>query len=102
MSDLLEQKDPSDVKDYSIEWAPVLTAESETAIATSTWAVLPTGLTIATGPTPPASSIAGTKTIVWVSGGTANTNYELTNTIVTSGATPRTHQRTVIIPCRER
>lgn len=44
---ILEPKDPSDVKDYGIEWAAVLTAESETAVATSTWSVSdPTGLTV--------------------------------------------------------
>jgi hypothetical protein len=97
---ILESKDPSDVKDYSIEWGTLLAEESETAIATSTWSTSdPTGLTVAALPAP---SISGTKTIVWVSAGTAGTTYALTNTIVTSGATPRTHQRTITIPCVQR
>ena len=100
MSEILETKDPSDSKDYAIEWASLLTAETETAIATSTWSVsTPTGLTIATTPPP---SIVGTKTIVWVSGGSAGTMYALANTIVTTGVPPRTHQRSIIIPCADR
>lgn len=97
---ILEAKDPSDVKDYAIELGTLLTAESETTIASSTWSVSdPAGLTVATSPAP---SIVGTKTLVWVSGGTAGVRYSLTNTIITGGAEPRTHQRTIVIPCVQR
>lgn len=101
---ILEAKDPSDLKDYGIEWAAVLTGESETAIATSTWSVSdPVGLTVlAAAPHAPYISSSGTLAVVWVSGGTAGTKYTMTNTIVTSGATPRTHQHSIIIPCVER
>ena len=100
----LESKDPSDSKDYAIEWADVLVGESETAIATSTWSVSdPTGLTVlSASPHAPYIAASGTKAVVWVSGGTAGTRYSLTNTIVTSGATPRTHQRSITIPCQQR
>jgi hypothetical protein len=103
MTTILEAKDPSDLKDYAIEWSAVLTGESETAITTSTWSVSdPTGLTVLSA-SPHAPYIASnTKAVVWVSGGVAGTRYSLTNTIVTSGATPRTHQRTIIIPCQDR
>ena len=97
-----EAKDPSDLKDYDIDWTDVLTAESETAITSSTWSASdPVGLTIQAVP-PYVPSVVGKKCIVWVSGGTAGTKYSLTNTIVTAGATPRTHQRTIVIPCVER
>lgn len=97
---ILEAKDPSDVKDYAIEWEELLTAESETTIASSTWSASdPAGLTVVAAPAP---SIVGTQTIVWVSGGTAGVRYALTNTIVTGGAEPRTHQRTISIPCVQR
>jgi len=100
-SAILASKDPSDVKDYAIEWADLLAAESETAITTSTWSVSdPTGLTVLAAP-PYLPQLVGTRTIVWVSGGTAGTTYALTNTIVTAGVTPRTHQRTIIIPCAQ-
>jgi hypothetical protein len=105
-SNILEPKDPSDVKDYRIDWALLLAAEGETGIASSTWASSePDGLDFADGspPTgsPPTGYIDGMKTVVWVTGGTAGVNYELTNTIVTASAL-RTHQRTIVVPCCQR
>jgi len=97
MSDnpVLASKDPSDVKDYAIDWSVLLTAEGETTINTSTWAVsVPTGLTINS------STTGTTTTIVWVSAGTSGVTYGLTNTIVTAGG--RTHERTIFIPCLNR
>lgn len=103
---ILEDKDPSDVKDYAIDWADVLAAEDETGIASSVWssstpAGLLTGDGSPSGGAPP-SSVNGTFAIVWVAGGTAGTVYELTNTIITSGPTPRTHERSIVIPCKQR
>lgn len=98
MSTHLELKDPADVKDYAIEWAQVLAADHEVAISTSTWAAAsPVGLTILSAPAP---AIIGTRAVLWVSGGAAETNYTLTNTITTPGG--RTHQRSIVILCRER
>lgn len=95
---LLETKDPSDAKDYGIEWASVLAAEHETGIATSTWGASdPAGLDIDDD-----EIVGNTKAVVWVSGGVAGTTYALTNTIVTSSGTPRTHERTIHIPCKDR
>ena len=97
MSAILEIKDPADVKDYAIEWGDVLAAETDT-LSTSAWSISdPPGLTVATVPAP---SISGTKTILWVSGGVANTQYALTNTVTTTGG--RTHERSITIPCRQR
>ena len=100
----LEPKDPTDIKDYAIEWVDTLGGESETAISTSTWSASdPAGLTVLSlAPYAPYISADGTMTVVWVSGGTAGERYTLTNTIVTAGATPRTHQRSIIIPCADR
>lgn len=101
-SAILESKDPSDKKDYAIDWATLLAGEGETSLTTSTWSVSdPSGLTVE-ALAPYAPYISGTRTIVWVSGGTAGTVYALTNTVVTAGAIPRTHQRTIIIPCVQR
>jgi hypothetical protein len=97
MSTRLEPKDPSDVKDYAIEWGTLLTAETETTISTSAWTVSDATLTIQSSPAP---SIVGTKTIVWVSAGTAGITYELTNKIVTSGG--RTHERSISLACLQR
>jgi hypothetical protein len=97
MSPVLETKDPTDVKDYAIDWADVLSGESDT-ISTSSWGASdPLGLTIAAVPPP---SISGTKAIVWVSGGVTGAKHVLANTITTAGG--RTHQRSITIPCFER
>jgi hypothetical protein len=105
-SHILEPKDPTDVKDYAIDWTNVLTAEGETTIASSVWSPsVPSGLYPADGSpqgSPPSGYVDGKKTIIWVAGGQSGTNYELTNTIVTGGTTPRTHQRTIVIPCQNR
>lgn len=101
-SSILPGKDPSDIKDYGINWVDVLAAEGETDIATSTWSESdPVGLTVQAA-APYLPSVDGTTCIVWVSGGTAGTTYSLINTIITAGLTPRTHQRTIIIPCVQR
>ena len=95
---ILTPKDPSVIKDYAIDWANVLTSESETTINTSTWSTSsPPGLTVAGVPAP---SISGSKTICWVTGGSAGEQYTLTNTIVTAGG--RTHQLSIVIPCQDR
>lgn len=100
-SPILASKDPSDIVDYAIEWGTLLAAEGEDGIATSTWsASSPTGLTV--GEVVASSIDDDTKTIVWVSGGTAGVVYTVTNTIVTDGPTPRTHQRSIRIPCVQR
>lgn len=99
-SPILASKDPSDIVDYAIDWGTLLAAEGEDGIATSTWsASSPTGLTVGEVVAP---SIDGMKTIVWVSGGTAGVTYTVTNTIVTDGTTPRTHERSIHIPCVQR
>lgn len=97
VSATLDPHDPSDVTDYGIDWTDKLGDDSDT-ISTSSWGTSsPTGLTVASSPAP---SISGLLTIVWVSGGTAGTNYQLTNTITTAAG--RTWQRTITIPCRNR
>ena len=107
ITNILEPKDPSDVKDYRIDWGLVLTAEGETTIEASTWSTSnPDGLDLVDGSppmgSPPEGYLDGMTTIIWVGGGTAGVTYELTNTIVTHGTPPRTHQRTIVIPCVQR
>jgi hypothetical protein len=72
-------KDPDDVLDYDINWAPRL-ASGET-IATSDWDVVEGDVAIEVSPAP---SIVGAKTYVWLSGGTLGTACLITNHIVTS------------------
>ncbi len=87
-------KDPSAVLDYGIDWSDWL--ESGESIATSTWTVTPSGLTV-DSETEDADS-----TLIWLSGGTAGVSYDVTNKIVTDNATPRTDERTIRIHVKER
>lgn len=80
-------KDPSEVKDYTIDWSDDL--DTGEIIDTSTF-------TVSSGLTKDSSSKTDTTTTVWVSGGTAGVEYLAVNTIVTSSA--RTYERTIIIP----
>lgn len=82
-------KDPNSVLDYQINWATWLGVDT---IASSTWTV-PTGLTTVT------SSNSTTVAIIWLSGGTAGTDYDLLNRIVTAGG--RTEDRTITIRVEE-
>lgn len=84
-------RDPDSVLDYGFDWSDWL-AEGET-ISESTW-IVPTGLS------EESSSNTDTATTIWLSGGTANQTYQLTNRIETSGT--RKDDRTMIIRVRER
>lgn len=66
----------SEVADYQVDWAELIGSDT---ISGSTWAV-------DTGITKDSDSHDASTTTIWVSGGSVNTNYKLTNTIVTAGA----------------
>lgn len=85
-------KDPDATLDYGFDWTAWLGSDT---ISTSTW-------TASAGITPAYPEIlAGSKiTRVWVSGGTAGTDYTLTNRIVTAGG--RTEERTMTLRCEQR
>ena len=85
-------KDPSAILDYSIDWNDWL-SEVGDSIASSTWSV-PAGLTA--GATTHADGI----TTVWLSGGTAGSDYAVTNRIITSGG--RQDERSFIVRAVER
>lgn len=78
-------KDPSAVLDYTIDWSDWLDTDT---ISTSSWTV-PSGITQS------AETETTTTATVWLSGGTADNVYEVTNTITTAAG--RTDQRTLII-----
>lgn len=86
-------KDPQAVLDYKIDWSAWL-ASGET-ISTSTW-------TVPSGITDDSDSItdSNTSTTIWLSGGTADTDYDLINHIVTSEG--REEDRTITIGVRQR
>jgi predicted alpha/beta-hydrolase family hydrolase len=80
-------KDPDEVKDYSIDWSAMLSADSDT-IETSSWVVASgAGLSI------DSSSNTDTAATVWLSGGTAAVTYELRNRVITTGG--RTYDQTI-------
>ena len=84
-------KDPDAVLDYSVDWSSWLTG-SET-ITASSW-------TVPDGITKDSDSHSDDATVIWVSGGTAGTQYSLTNHITTSGG--REDDRTITIKVAER
>lgn len=71
-------KDPAELKDYGFDWSEHLDAGD--TVASSTWTV-PTGLV---EPAEPATAPTTTITTVWLSGGTAGTEYRVTNHVVTA------------------
>ncbi len=93
------EKDPEAELDFGIDWSSWL-ATSET-ISTSTWTV-PTGIIVSTDSdhTGDPNIPGGTDTKVWLTGGTAGTDYLVVNTIVTNQY--RTDQRTICVKVRDR
>ena len=83
-------KDPNAVLDYTIDWSTWL---DDDTISTSAW-------TVASGLTKDSDSNTTTATTVWLSGGTAGTQYTAVNRIVTVGG--RTEDRTLTIVVQER
>lgn len=83
-------KDPNAVLDYSVDWTKWLDGDT---IATSAWTV-PAGLTKVS------DANTTTKTTAWLSGGTADQSYTVTNRITTSGG--RTEDRSFIVKVEER
>jgi TRAP-type uncharacterized transport system substrate-binding protein len=86
--DVIIPEDPTAVLDYTVDWTSWLAA-GET-ISASTW-VVATGMTQTT----PSASIAGGKTTVWLTGGTAGQSYVVANHITTSQG--RQDQRTFTV-----
>jgi len=84
------EKDPQAVLDYSIDWTDWLVSDT---ISTSTWTV-PSGITKVS------DSKTTVKTTIWLSGGTADTDYELINHIVTANS--REDDRTITIRVRQK
>jgi hypothetical protein len=83
-------KDPNAVLDYQVDWATWLSTDT---IVTSTWTV-PTGITKAS------DTNTTTTTTIWLSGGTANTDYTLVNRITTAAG--RTQDQSILITVRDR
>lgn len=82
-------KDPSEVKEYTLDWSQALNAGE--SISTSVWSVQ-------TGLTQSSESETSTTTTIVVSGGTAGNEYTAENTITTNSSPARTLVETLFIP----
>jgi hypothetical protein len=85
------EKDPNEVKDWTLDWGAKRLADAET-ISTSSW-------TIPTGITKDSDTDADTTTTVWLSGGTAGVHYTLTNRVTTSQG--RTFDWSIVVQVRD-
>jgi hypothetical protein len=85
-------KDPDEVKDYQINWRPLL--KSDDTISSSTW-VIEDDDTLAVD----SDSHTGTTTTIWLSGGTLGT-CQIRNTIITEGG--RTYEQTAKLRIKEK
>lgn len=75
-------KDPDAVLDYVMDWTNWLNGD---IIISSSW-------TLDAGITQAGTGMSGTQTVVWLSGGTVGTSYQITNRITTQAG--RTEDRT--------
>jgi hypothetical protein len=95
-------KDPDAVLDFRWDWAPLTNergrsdwlASGETITAREI--VAETGITVDTS----SNTDTGTSVTVWLSGGTAGNDYDVTCRVTTSAG--RVDDRTLVILCRER
>lgn len=85
MSSYVFYKDPGELLDYVNDWEDWLGTDT---ILTSTWDI-PTGVTYST------DTFTTTTATIWVSGGSSDTVYTLTNTITTVGG--RTAVRYIVL-----
>jgi hypothetical protein len=85
-------KDPQATLDYSFDWGPWLVSD---IIETSTW-IAESGISIVNG----SESFTDTITTLYLTGGSNNQKYEVTNRITTEGS--RTDERTMLIRVRNK
>lgn len=86
-------KDPADVLDYGLDWSDQLALVTPAdTISSATWTV-PAGLTSG------AQFLVGGVATIFLSGGTAGTDYTITCRIVTTGG--RTLERSVNLHVKE-
>lgn len=86
-------KDPDATLDYTVDWDGDDWLGSDTITGTPTW-TLPSGVTLAS------QSNTTTTATAFISGGTANVDYDVACKIVTAGG--RTDERTIRLQVRHR
>lgn len=87
-------KDPAAVLDYTVDWADWLAVVGDT-IASAT--ALGDGVTVNSS-----AVVAGTKVVVWVSGGAALTTASVTIKITTASTPARIDERTIWFKVKNR
>jgi hypothetical protein len=94
-------KDPSAVLDYRFDWKAQTNGSGQRDWLAAAETISTKTITPSTGITVDSSSLTDTNTsvTVWLSGGSAGTDYTVACKIVTSAA--RTDQRTITIRCRD-
>lgn len=95
-------KDPSAVLDYKFDWKALTNGSGTSDWLASSETISTKTITASTGITVDSSSLTDTNTsvTVWLSGGTAGSDYTVACKIVTSAG--RTDERTITIQCRDR
>ena len=102
MSELIlrfDAKDPVDVAPYTLDWAAWLTARGGDTLSTAVLSGIsgPDDLLVQADGHPTVTTTATTAT-VWLSGGTARSDYRVGITITTAGG--RTARQTFVVPVR--
>lgn len=87
----LDPKDPNDILDYRVNWSKWLSPTDDTLLL-SDW-IVPEGIEM------DSESSDTTTATIWLSGGTAGEDYQLTNRITT--AQGRQRDRTITIRVRD-
>lgn len=87
------EKDPAEKKDYTVDWTRHL-GDTDT-ITASTWTVQ-AGLTQSAAPAPSFTAFEAT---IWLEGGTAGTEYRVTNRVTTTQG--RIFERSIFISVAE-
>lgn len=95
-------KDPNAVLDYKFDWKALANGSGESNWLADGETISTKTVTVATGLTKDSDTLTDTNTsvTVWLSGGTAGTDYTVACKIVTSAG--RTDERTVTIMVRQR
>lgn len=88
-------KDPAATLDYSGSWAKLL-AEGE-SIVSSTWTIEGPDSALQLGTGDYAPTFDGSSATVWLTGGTEDVTYTVTNRIVTDNAPSRIDERSFSI-----
>lgn len=95
-------KDPDAVLDYLFDWAALTNGNGSTDWLSVGETITDHTITVTTGLTVDSSALTNTATsvIVWLSGGTAGGQYDVTCHIVTSAG--REDDRTIKVMCTQR